>query len=166
MMTTRSDPAAPPSVQRKPSAMPARPKLSFEFDVDASKNGAISTEAEVVPPPPPKDLPRLNANVSMNSMSTYPVATHDQLVTREGTPPPLPVRPRRSDSGTAIVSDDAPEEARPLGFKEIAAMRSYKDRMALYEKTRDYWANAEHGLAEWTGRTGGPRTLQLRREAR
>lgn len=166
VMATRSDPAVPHGIQRKPSPLPARPNMSLEWDVYTSEYGPKSPEAEAVPPPPPKDLPCLNQKVSMYSMSAYSVITDYEMVPRKETPPPLPVRPKRADSGTAICFDDVPEEERPLGFQEIAAMQSYNDRMALYEKTRDYWANAEHGLAEWTGRTGGPRTVQLRREDR
>jgi hypothetical protein len=162
---TRPGTAVSHAVQRKPSPEPAGPNVSPEWDVYAPKDRSKSAEVEIAPPPPPKDLPRFDAKLSMYSMSTYSIETDYETVPREDTPPPLPVRPKRSDSGTGIDFDDVPEKARPLGFKEIAAMRSYKDRMALYEKTRDYWANAEHGLAEWTGRTGGPRTLQLRREA-
>ncbi|KAF3052061.1 hypothetical protein E8E11_006654 [Didymella keratinophila] len=165
MMSTRSDPVLIPSIQRKPSATPARPKMSFEYDLYDSANESKHAEIDVAPPPPPKDLPRLDANDSMNSKSIRPVTTLNKSAEREETPPPLPVRPKRSDSGTAIASDDVVGPLRPMGFNEIAAMRSYKDRMAWYEKTRDYWANAEHGLAEWTGRTGGPRTVQLSREA-
>jgi hypothetical protein len=139
--------------------------MSFESDVYDSGNGPNPAEVDVAPPPPPKDVPRVDANESMNNKSDHIVSTPNKSVEREETPPPLPVRPKRSDSGTAVAFSGTFESTRPMGFKEITAMRSYKDRMAWYGKTRDYWANAEHGLAEWTGRTGGPRTLQLRREA-
>lgn len=160
MTTSRSDPAVPRSIQRKSG--PVR----GEVDMHTSENVSKSTKAKTAPPPPPKDLRRTDAKTTLPNTSTYPVnMTPNAAPEEEETPPPLPARPRRADSGTAIGFDDVPEELRPLGFKEIAAMRSYKDRMVLYERTREYWANAEHGLAEWTGRTGGPRTLQLRREA-
>lgn len=162
MMTTRSDPVVPPSVQRKPSATTARPKLSFEFDVYSSEDGSKPAEVDVAPLPPPKDNIGIDANESMESKSIHPVNEPDRSAER---PPPLPVRPKRSDSGTVVAINGTSKSTKPMGFKEIAAMRSYKDRMASYEKTRDYWANAEHGLAEWTGRTGGPRIVQLRREA-
>lgn len=165
MMTSRSDPVVMPSIQRKPSAALPRPKLSFESDVYAPSIEAKPAEMEVVPPPPPKDLPRLTANVPMNSTQAHPANLHNELVEIKDTPPPLPVKPKRSDSGSAVAFDGVSQETRPKGFKEIAAIRSYQERMALYERTRDYWANAEHGLAEWTGRTGGPRTVQLKREA-
>jgi hypothetical protein len=68
-----------------------------------------------------------------------------------------PVRPKRVDSGTAIALDKVPTPARPLPFQEIMAVKSYAERMAMYKKTRDYWAYADHGLIEWTGRASGPK---------
>lgn len=138
--------------------------MSLDWDVYNPTTQPALPGVDVIPEPPPKDYPRINPKISMYSMSAYSVVTDYEHPVRKDTPPPLPVRPRRADSGTAIEFDDAPVEERPMGFKEITATQSYKIRMALYEKTRDYWANAEHGLAEWTGRTGGPRTVQLRRE--
>jgi hypothetical protein len=73
--------------------------------------------------------------------------------------PKLPVRPKRADSATAIDFHDVPVDERPLGFKEIMAVQSYVDRMTLYKKTRDYWANADHGLMEWTERAVAPKSL-------
>lgn len=167
MYTTMSDPAVPSisqSIQRKPSPVSARPNMGLDWDVYDSTTRPKSPERDAVPRPPPKDYPCLNPTTSVYSMSAYSVTTDFEHPPRKETPPPLPVRPRRVDSGTAIEFDDMPAEERPMGFKEITAIQDYKDRMASYEKTRDYWANAEHGLAEWTGRTGGPRTVQLRRE--
>lgn len=74
----------------------------------------------------------------------------------------LPVRPKRADSGTAIEIDDVPVQRRPVPFKEILAEKSFTRRMALYKKTRDYWATADHGLMEWTERATGPRVVSSR----
>ncbi|KAF2195691.1 hypothetical protein K469DRAFT_699284 [Zopfia rhizophila CBS 207.26] len=60
-----------------------------------------------------------------------------------------PVRPARADSGTAIDLTSVPVNERPLGFQEIIAVKSFAERMALYKRTRDYWATADHGLDEW-----------------
>lgn len=163
-MAARSDPMVPHYTQLKPSSISARPNMSLDWVVSSSTDRQKSPEADFAPPPPPKDNSRLNPKVSMYSMSAYSMVSDYEAAPRKETPPLLPVRPKRADSGTAIEFRDLPREERPRGFKEIAAKSSYQDRIALYEKTRDYWANAEHGLAEWTGRTGGPRTLQLRRE--
>lgn len=155
------------SIQRKPSRIFSRPNINLDWNGLALATRPRSPVFDTVPTPPPKDHPRLNSEMSTFSMSTYSVAAsvYDQPP-RKALPARLSVRSKRADSGTAVEANSLPIEQRPLGFKEIAAMQHLKDRMALYEKTRDYWANAEHGLAEWTVRTGGPRTFQLRREER
>lgn len=63
---------------------------------------------------------------------------------------PLPTRPKRADSGTAIDFKKLPANERPLGFKDILAVRSFEERMQHYQKARQYWAHADHGLMEWT----------------
>lgn len=152
------------SIQRKPSPLPSLPNIGLGWDMDDATTRPHSPELSVTPAPPPKDDQKLGSKISMYSMSAYSVAADYDLPKKKEIAPPLPSRPRRADSGTAIEFDHLPVQERPPGFQEIAATQSYKERMALYEKARDYWANAEHGLAEWTGRTGGPRTMQLRRE--
>jgi hypothetical protein len=73
-----------------------------------------------------------------------------------------PLRPKRVDSGTAIALDKVPAPARPLPFQEIMAVKNYAERMAMYKRTRDYWAYADHGLIEWTGRASGPKVAPYR----
>ncbi|EAT89355.1 hypothetical protein HBI56_025960 [Parastagonospora nodorum] len=68
-----------------------------------------------------------------------------------------PARPKRADSGTAIALDNVPPMERPLPFQDIMAVKSFSERMELYKKTREYWAYADHGLIEWTGRASGPK---------
>ncbi|KAJ4408571.1 hypothetical protein N0V91_003223 [Didymella pomorum] len=114
---------------------PARPKMSFDYDEHDSVNGPKLAEVDVAPPPPPKDLPRRDANELMHSKS-IPLAHTFIGPETEEKPPPLPVRPKRSDSGTAVASNDIRLEAsRPMGFNEIAVIRSYKDRMACCYKS-------------------------------
>jgi hypothetical protein len=72
-----------------------------------------------------------------------------------------PSRPKRADSGTAIAFDNVPTLERPLPFQEIMAVQSLADRMAMYKRTRDYWAYADHGLIEWTGQASGQREHKL-----
>jgi hypothetical protein len=68
-----------------------------------------------------------------------------------------PVKSERIDSGTAIHVDKVPSQQRPSPFQEIMAVKSLEERMALYKKTREYWAYADHGLIDWTGRASGPK---------
>ncbi|OAL01205.1 hypothetical protein IQ06DRAFT_369254 [Phaeosphaeriaceae sp. SRC1lsM3a] len=87
-----------------------------------------------------------------------PSPTSHPVATSKTTPTP-PVRPKRADSGTAIAFDKVPAQERPLPFQDIMAVQSLAERMALYKKTREYWAYADHGLVEWTGRAGGPKVM-------
>ena len=68
---------------------------------------------------------------------------------------------KRSDSGTAIDFDSVPAEQRPVPFQEIMAMPSLNERLAMYKKTRDYWATADHGLGEWVGRAATPKGVAV-----
>lgn len=68
-------------------------------------------------------------------------------------------KPKRSDSGTAIEFDNVPAEQRPLPFQEIMAIPSLSERLAMYKKTRDYWATADHGLGEWVGLAVAPKSI-------
>lgn len=164
MTSTRSDPSVTRTIQCQSKPISAPPNMTLDWGEYSSTTRSRSLEFDTIPIPPPKDYPQINSKVSIHSTSAYPAVTGFEQSARKEIPPPLPVRPQRADSGTAIDFDKVSAEERPLSFKEIVAMQEYKDRMELYEKTRNYWANAEHGLAEWTGRTGGPRTVQLRRE--
>ncbi|KAH6864778.1 hypothetical protein BKA58DRAFT_232806 [Alternaria rosae] len=73
-----------------------------------------------------------------------------------------PAKPKRADSGTAIDFKHIPVQERPIPFKEIMAMPTLDERMAMYKKTREYWAHAEHGLVEWTARAAGPKAPSTR----
>lgn len=131
------------------------------------------------PVPLPKDLPILGPKQSLSpipsirtaGLYTYdtsslpplpPVADMRPIVPpRTSSKLPLTVRPKRADSGTAIDFDDVLTEERPLGFKEILVVHSHAERMALYKKTREYWAHADYGLNEWVYRTGTKFTVPI-----
>jgi len=110
------------------------------------------------PPPPPLSETKTNTTISQytNQQSHPTPASRILAHTHHNTPrkPPLPVRPKRADSGTAIAFDDVPMAERPLGFKEIAALPSLEERLRVYRRTREYWAGVDHGLGEWVGRAG------------
>jgi hypothetical protein len=53
---------------------------------------------------------------------------------------------------TSAAPEPAPKSPgtdKPLGFRDIANIKSHSERLASYNKTRDYWANADHGLSDW-----------------
>ncbi|KAJ4375017.1 hypothetical protein N0V83_002096 [Neocucurbitaria cava] len=152
---------------------------------------STTPEPDIAPEPVPKDYPPLRPRRSLARLTTassiYPTVPDSDLartstiiqrqsstVQRRPSPPiqkessitqprkQPPVRPKRADSGTAIEFNDVPMDERPLGFKEILAVQTFAERMALYKKTREYWASADHGLMEWTGRVGAPRLVPTR----
>ncbi|KAH7119084.1 hypothetical protein B0J11DRAFT_84353 [Dendryphion nanum] len=123
--------------------VPPKPSTSYE-----SQN---STMVSTVPRVPPK--------TSYVTDSQRPAIVR---VPTKTTNPPAPTRPKRADSGTAVDFDDQPVRERPMGFKEIMAVRSYQERMKLYSRTRDYWATTEHGLDEWVEKARVRKPLPLR----
>ncbi|KAF1945773.1 hypothetical protein EJ02DRAFT_25132 [Clathrospora elynae] len=83
---------------------------------------------------------------------------HQPSNTKAQLPRP-PVRPKRVDSGTAIELNHVPVQERPIPFKDIMAVSSLAERMAMYKKTREYWASADHGLITWIERAVGPKAV-------
>ena len=174
MMTAKSDPPVPHMdqvIRRKASLGPNRLAEGLDRNSEGSATRPKSPveNQEAAPPPPPNDYPQVELDSLIYSRSAYFTGTnYDEAprVQRTEIAPPLPVRPKRADSVTAVDFDNRNFMEKPKSFKDILAIQNHKDRMALYEKTRNYWANVEHGLAEWTGRSGGPRTVQLRKEER
>ena len=65
------------------------------------------------------------------------------------------MRPKRADSGVAVDLNHVSNTERPMGFREILAVPSFAERMALYKKMREYWAYNDHGLNDWTSKAGG-----------
>ncbi|KAF2244807.1 hypothetical protein BU26DRAFT_86892 [Trematosphaeria pertusa] len=137
----REDPehAAPPQPVEK-DILSLKPTTSISRK--PSQRATPSSERPLPPPLPPREPPP---------------PLHRQPSHKRAPP----VRPKRADSGTAIDFGDVPVDERPRGFKEILSVQSFAERMALYKKTREYWAHADHGLDEWVGRAGQQRPLAL-----
>jgi hypothetical protein len=111
-------------------------------------------------------VPRQQPSVIQLQSSTIrrrPSPIERQLSNAKQQSPQLPSRPKRVDSGTAIDFNDVPIQERPIPFKEIMAVSSFAERMAMYKKTREYWASADHGLVTWTEHAKvGPRAAVAR----
>jgi hypothetical protein len=151
---------------RAPS--PPRPATSATIHRQPS---IISQKATIInrrPPPPtayhstsafPSTTPIRKPMIAPTSTTS---ATKLTIAPTSSTPARKPPsRPKRADSGTAIAFDEIPTQERPLPFQEIMAVQSLAERMAMYQRTREYWAYADHGLIEWTGRASGPKRAQV-----
>ncbi|KAH7081658.1 hypothetical protein BKA63DRAFT_550293 [Paraphoma chrysanthemicola] len=168
-----------------------RQKVGLDRDgnADVSESTTTAPDSDIAPEPLPKDITYLPIRrplspLTLHSASSKPepefhwtsqTPQRKQSSTQRHMPSekkplpaqpqdmPRPMRPKRADSGTAIDLDDVPVDERPLGFKDIQAMRSFPERMRQYERAREYWAHADHGLTEWNGNVTGSQKATTRR---
>jgi hypothetical protein len=110
-------------------------------------NSAINPEAVDMPP-------RLSAEASPPAPEKSPVtplepsASETKRESKDGaisSPVSGPAGPTNIPEPTA----KSPVSDKPLGFKEIVNIKSSAERIDTYNRTRDYWANADHGLNDW-----------------
>lgn len=115
-------------------------------------------------------MPNFDPHLTSSTVQRKPIGTPSRsrspsqhsttTSTTNPTHPPEPHRKaHRTDSGTAIDFKDVPVEERPVPFQEIMAVPSLQARMAMYKKTREYWATADHGLSEWVDQSRVPKPL-------
>lgn len=104
-------------------------------------NSALNPEAVDMPP-------RLSREVSPSS---------EQLPSGQDPPQAPAVNPAISapihgiqePTANSPVAPTSPASDKPLGFKEILQIHSPAERINGYNKTRHYWAHADHGLGDW-----------------
>ncbi|CAE6997182.1 hypothetical protein CFE70_000442 [Pyrenophora teres f. teres 0-1] len=133
---------APLQDWNEPACLTALPVYTPVKDVRSSSTSASPLRKPLIQRRP--SLPFKGQSLDVNARSAQP-----------------PARQHRADSGTAIDFEDVPVKERPVPFKEIMAVSSHAERMALYKKTRDYWATVDHGLAAWTEYAGRSRTVVM-----
>ncbi|KAF2711268.1 hypothetical protein K504DRAFT_465038 [Pleomassaria siparia CBS 279.74] len=104
--------------------------------------------AHYTPPSPPKTLIKSPPQQTLPSLPPKPPSKQH-----------VQTRPKRADSGTAIDIGYVRSEERPVGFKDILAVKSFEERMQLYKRTREYWAHTSHGLDEWVVGAGRGRPM-------
>jgi hypothetical protein len=156
-----------PELQAAPAAvpkndLPLRAYASLSRDTSSSSSATkprkpiASTFITRKPPSSQREPSFVGRKPSTIQQKTFQPPHH-----QTSAPPPRPAqppsRPKRADSGTAIGFEKVPAQQRPLPFQEIMAVKSFAERMAMYKRTREYWAYAEHGLVEWTGKAAGPK---------
>lgn len=110
-------------------------------------NSAINPEAVDMPP-------RLSAEVSSDyqysdskgQASLDPLTKHDAAETGKiSIPQETDFQKNAAQESSAIKS---PTD-KPLGSREISNIKSPPERIDTYNVTREYWANADHGLQDW-----------------
>ena len=128
--------------QNAPARLTALPVYTAITDVRSARNSVS---------PPRKPL----------AHRLPPLPFQDQSVDTTARSSQQPYKQRRSDSGTAIDLKDVPVKERPVPFKEIMTVSSHAERMAMYKKTRDYWATVDHGLVAWTEYAGRSKVVAV-----
>lgn len=119
-----------------PEAVDMPPRLS----ADASPQQQKSTSEETTEAAKSTEQTKLaeQAEASLEQAKPAIDTTHD----------------RSSAPGSAAGSvPSSAVDPKPLGFRDIAAMKSTSERITLYNKTRDYWAHMDHGLGNWISST-------------
>jgi hypothetical protein len=161
--TPEPDPVPEPTQQTDPETI-----QQYNFPSRAEKSVSHITASSIYSTPDPDILetvitihPRPSTNQRQVSTTRRRPASHPTQSANTQTQQPAlttsqpPVRPKRADSGTAIDVHDTPAQERPLPFQKIMAESNFHERMAMYKKTREYWAHVDHGLVEWTSRAAG-----------
>ncbi|KAJ4374065.1 hypothetical protein N0V83_002804 [Neocucurbitaria cava] len=111
-------------------------------------NTAVDPEAVDLPP-------RFSAEHSQRPQINQE-ETHELQQQKEAEVlPAAPVSPvgEFKPSVTHEPTPRSPTTDKPLGAREIATITSTQERIATYNKTRDHWANADHGLESWLAST-------------
>ncbi|KAI4670714.1 uncharacterized protein J4E88_009807 [Alternaria novae-zelandiae] len=149
--------AAPKS---KPTTPEPRflPELAFQDDQqlrDTRALARLTTTSSIYSTPDPGPLQTTIVRKQVPLVTQRRPSPLDSQTSNTSVQPPA--RTKRVDSGTAIDLKHIPVQERPIPFKEIMAVPTLDERMAMYKKTREYWAHAEHGLVEWTARAAGPK---------
>jgi hypothetical protein len=103
--------------------------LPPRYSADHSPQPPVTDSKEVERPATPQGHPAESAGLAPLS----PIDTSKPTSAQEAGP----------------TSPKSPTSGRPLGAREIANINSTQDRIATYNKTRDHWANADHGLETW-----------------
>lgn len=119
-----------------PEAVDLPPRWSAEHSAQPSKEAERASS----PPQELKEHQSTNPAISADTALTGSIEAPASSAVHE---PELrsPTSPRSPTSG------------KPLGAREIATIGSTAERIATYNKTREQWANTDHGLSSWISAT-------------
>jgi hypothetical protein len=122
-------------------------------------NSALDPEAVDLPPrwsaehsPQPKKIERVSSpppqQLTEQQESNPAVSAHAALTGSIEAPESSAIHEPEMKSPTSGTAK-SPTSDKPLGAREIATIGSTAERIATYNKTRDYWATTDHGLSDW-----------------
>lgn len=143
----------PPPDSAKPVSSPTQPEGIRESSPTSGLhvvNSDLNPEAVDLPP-------RLSREVSpispepLSNIDSPAVGQQDKAPELE----PASTQVAEPTPGTAAqdYAPKSPSSDKPLGFRDIVNMKTPSERIATYNKTREYWAHADHGLSDWVAST-------------
>ena len=145
-----------PSLSRESTIKRSWPSLGLSRNVvfDAAPRYKIH-ELGAIPEPPPTDdtFPEFSPTSCIHAITTdapNPASATNRAPTTQKKKP-VPVRPKRADSGTGDEFHDFVFDEEPKCFSNMVAMQAYEERMAMYDSMPNYWTTTEYGLGEWNG---------------
>ncbi|KAL1612097.1 hypothetical protein SLS60_000320 [Paraconiothyrium brasiliense] len=145
--TSPSANISPPDVDRATSPAPGLHVV----------NSALNPEAVDLPPRLSREVSPASDQVrSSQDMSTKEShgLSHDSTQAPDVNPAiSAPIYGVQEPTASSPITALSPTSDKPLGFKDILQIKSPVERINHYNKTRDYWAHADHGLSDWVSTT-------------
>ncbi|KAL5384122.1 hypothetical protein DPSP01_005596 [Paraphaeosphaeria sporulosa] len=116
-------------------------------------NSALNPEAVDLPPRLSREVSPMS-DLLPSGPDAYTNESHDQSHDHAQTPvvnPAIsaPLHGVQEPTASSPIATTSPISDKPLGFKEILQISSPAERISGYNKTRNYWAHADHGLGDW-----------------
>jgi hypothetical protein len=116
-------------------------------------NSALNPEAVDMPPRLSREVSPTpdQARSSQDMVALDPSALdHDPAKGLPSNPAiSAPLHGLQEPAAISATATASPTSDKPLGFKDILQIKSPAERINSYDKTRDYWAHADHGLVDW-----------------
>ncbi|KAJ4357346.1 uncharacterized protein N0V89_001921 [Didymosphaeria variabile] len=148
---------------RSPAQDPASPSTNIlQPDADRATspapglhvvNSALNPEAVDLPPRLSREVSPVSDQVrSSQDMTTKDSSGPSYDSTQASAINPAisaPIYGVEEPTASSPVTAVSPTSDKPLGFKDILQIKSPVERINNYNKTRDYWAHADHGLSDW-----------------
>lgn len=150
------------NVRSPPADLPSPSTNTTQPDVDRATspapglhvvNSAINPEAVDLPPRLSREVSSMSDQLRP-SQDTSTEESHDPSHDPSQAPvvnPAIsaPIHGVQEPTESSPIATVSPTSDKPLGFKDILQIKSPAERISSYNKTRNYWAHADHGLGDW-----------------
>lgn len=113
-------------------------------------NSALNPEAVDMPPRLSREVSPASGQIGSSEDTSAKALGHDAAQGLNVNPAiSAPIHGVPEPTVQSPIAATSPMSDKPLGFKDILQIKSPGDRISSYNKTREYWAHADHGLGDW-----------------